>query len=300
MADSDTIAPPARPVTPTPAYTPSPLGGVATTGAPAPIAPPPKPTPTGAYSPSDIKSSFIRNGASPGDATTLTAITGAESGFGKSPVSPPNKDGSRDYGVAQINNKAWPQFGGAAIASQPLDVQTKAALHIWNTQGPNAWTTYKNGAYRAHLGQVDSTKTTGSPLPAGSVPSATPAGVPPPPVGVGGVFGALNAPGASGKSTMDNLGSEFGGEQQPPANLPNNLQGQQAAASGNIRQQQIYQESQPEIQAMAHAAAPPTGTPTRPNTVAYFGGQPIPVPANLGLPNAIGTTLNSQGSFYGQ
>ena len=149
--------------------------------------------------------------------------------------------------------------------------------------------------WRQHRGRERRRDCRGAPattVPAGSVP--------PPPVGVGGLLGALNAPGASGKSTMDNLGSEFGGEQQPPANLPDNLQGQQAAASGNIRQQQIYQESQPTIQAMAHAAAPPTGTPPRPNTVAYFGGQPVPVPANLGLPPAIGTTLNSQGFLYGQ
>ena len=68
---------------------------------------------------------------------------------------------------------------------------------------------------------------------AGGAPATTPAAVPPPPVGVGGLLGALNAPGASGKSTMDNLGSEFSGEkQQPPANLPDNLQ---AAAGGGFR-----------------------------------------------------------------
>ena len=71
-----------------------------------------------AYAPSfSVKQALVNAGATPTEASNLTGISGAESNFGKSPVSPQNKNGSRDYGYFQINDKAWPQFGGAAVAS---------------------------------------------------------------------------------------------------------------------------------------------------------------------------------------
>ena len=294
-------------------YAPSNLGGVAPSPAapayaPSMVAPattgylqtlPTKPVvapSTGAYSPSDIKNSFIRNGASPSDATTLTAITGAESGFGRSPVSPPNKDGSRDYGVAQINSHAWPQFGGAAIANQPLDVQTKAALHIWNTQGPTAWTTYKNGAYKKYTGQVDSTKPTGS----SSTTPGTTLNTPPPATAIANAL--AGGTGADGKGlspiqqAQQAFGGEGGGQALPPAAPPQlgmpSMHNQEVAAQApqlmaalrTANAQPLSWGSQP----FGSTAGPRGGAP--PTTLGYFGGQAVPMP---------GTTLNSIGGGNG-
>lgn len=99
------------------------------------------------YSPQQIYSSLLGQGATPAQASTLTSISGAESGFGANLVSSVNRNGSQDYGVFQVNNAAWPQYGGSAIANAPLDQQSAAALHIYNTQGPTAWSTYNNGSY---------------------------------------------------------------------------------------------------------------------------------------------------------
>jgi hypothetical protein len=100
-----------------------------------------------AYSPSQIYNSLIGQGATPSQASTLTQISGAESSYGANTVSGLNRDGSRDYGVFQINSSAWPQYGGSAVNSMSLDQQSAAAINIYNTQGPTAWTTYKNGTY---------------------------------------------------------------------------------------------------------------------------------------------------------
>jgi Lysozyme like domain len=109
------------------------------------------------YSPSQIFDSLIGQGATQQQATTLTAISGAESGFGASTTSPVNKNGTTDFGVFQINSGAWPQYGGSQVNSLTLDQQSAAALHIYNTQGPTAWSTCNSGAYTKYLSQVGST-----------------------------------------------------------------------------------------------------------------------------------------------
>jgi hypothetical protein len=283
-------------------YQPSPLGGapVASTTA-LPILPPPKST--GAYSPSDIKGAIINAGVPPSAATTLTAITGAESGFGKHVVSGVNKDGSRDYGVGQINSHAWPQFGGPAVASLPLQQQANIIAHVYNHQGLTAWSTYNNGAYKKYLGQVDSTDPTGAPLPAGAAPP------PPPPAqqaGIGAAIAALNAPtgGPGTKSTADNLssmagGGGGGGGSAPP---PLDLQAQQAAAAqGNARQMMLAQQGA-QLAAALRGAGGARGSPGPASTMAYMGGQTIPMPVaspTPGAPQPPGTTLNSTGGLYG-
>jgi hypothetical protein len=280
-------------------YQPSPLGGAAP--APTTALPIVKPAAsTGAYSPSDIKAALINAGATAPVATTLTAISGAESNFGKSPVSPPNHNGSRDYGVFQINDAAHPQYGGSAVASLPLSQQAKYALEIYNRENFKAWTTYSSGAYKAHLGQVDSTTPTGAPLPPGAAPPSTPAQ----PANVGTALAALSMPtgGTGTKSTMDNLqsmagGGGGGGDSAPP---PMNLENQQSAAQGGIMRQQMLAQQGAQLAAALRAKGglPPVPGPS--STQTFMGGQMMPManPAPTpGAPQAPGTTLNSTGLY---
>jgi hypothetical protein len=278
-------------------YTPSALSGA-----------PPAPTPSistpyapsalpgaqpNAYAPSfSVKDALVKAGATPQEATTLTAISGAESGFGKHPVSPPNKNGSRDYGYFQINDAAHPQMGGAAVASMPLQDQAALALQIARShEGFGAWTTYKNGAYKAHLGQDGSNPA--APVAGGGAaqPAAQPANV-------GSALAALTAPGQGGmKSTMDSLqqvaGGGGGGQQAPP---PLDLQPQQAAAAyGNARQAQIAAMA-PQLMLAARQMGGLHGIQSPAQTQAFMGGQVIPMPGQTATP---GTTLNSTGGLYG-
>ena len=102
-----------------------------------------------AYAPSQIYAALVAQGIPAQDAATLTQISGAESGFGAKTVSNVNANGSIDYGVFQVNNAAWPQFGGPAIASAPLDQQAAAAAQIYKAQGLTAWSTFTSGKYQA-------------------------------------------------------------------------------------------------------------------------------------------------------
>ena len=168
---------------------------------------------TGAYAPSEIYTALVKAGVPPSVAPTLTAVSGAESGFGKNTVSGVNKDGSRDYGVFQVNNKAWPQFGGADVAKLPLDQQAKLAAEIYRKQGLSAWSTYNNGAYKAHLNGA-SPATSGAPPPGGAAPTATTGARPSfadaaQKGDVGAMLQALTAEDAKGKSPLGSLGDNL-------------------------------------------------------------------------------------------
>ncbi len=79
------------------------------------------------------------------DAKLATAIFTAESGLHCDRISK-----TSDYGLAQINLKAHPQY----TASQLLDCKTniKIAAKIYHQQGNwNAWVSYKNKSYLKYL-----------------------------------------------------------------------------------------------------------------------------------------------------
>lgn len=78
-------------------------------------------------------------------AKLATAIFTAESGLHCNSISD-----THDYGLAQINIQAHPQY----TTSQLLDCKTniEAAALIYHQQGNfNAWTAYKTGAYKRYL-----------------------------------------------------------------------------------------------------------------------------------------------------
>lgn len=285
-------------------YQPSPLTGapVATTGYMQPARPvtptPPAPAtsttyaPSFSYGPSDINTALIKAGAPPSVAPTLTAITGAESGFGKNQVSGVNKDGSRDYGLGQINGKAWPGLNPPNLVHAPLDQQAAAIVHVYNHQGLTAWSTYKDGSYKKYLGQVGSTAPTGAVSSAPSVPSVPSAQ----PGDNLAMLAALSQPSGGGqKSPMDNLSSmASGGGDQPQ--VQNNLQGQQAAAAGNIRQQQIAQRAAQLSAGLAQYAAQPLSWGAAP--MGSTAGPQRPLMPQAGQQQTPGVTLNSMGGQY--
>jgi Lysozyme like domain len=93
-------------------------------------------------------------GGDPKLAVTMAAIALAESGGVTDAESPPNKNGTVDRGLWQINS-VHSQYDEARLLSDPL-YNAKAAVAIERQQGLKAWTTYRSGAYRGHLSQAAS------------------------------------------------------------------------------------------------------------------------------------------------
>jgi hypothetical protein len=95
------------------------------------------------------------------DAITATAISIAEDGSGDpAALSPPNRDGSRDLGLWQINSGWWSQFGGHDALIVPIN-NARAAFVIFGRQGWCAWSVYEarcgpghTGAYFGNLGRA--------------------------------------------------------------------------------------------------------------------------------------------------
>ncbi|XP_067627397.1 lysozyme 1-like [Eurosta solidaginis] len=89
-----------------------------------------------------------------------TCIADNESSYRTDVVGPTNKNGSKDYGIFQINNKFWCQAADGSTSSNGCDVNCSALLtdditdsvncarNIQNKQGWTAWSTWKfcNGA----------------------------------------------------------------------------------------------------------------------------------------------------------
>ena len=234
-----------------------------------------------AYAPSfSVKQALVNAGATPTEASNLTGISGAESNFGKSPVSPQNKDGSRDYGYFQINNHAWPQFGGAAVASKPLSDQAAAALHIYRTQGPGAWTTYKTGAYKSYLGK-DATGPGAIVPPGAATTPGTTLNTPPPAASIANALAGGTGANGQGLSPIQQAQKDVsgeGGQALPPALAPQ-------LGLGDMHNAQVAAQAPALMAAWRQAAAQPLSWNSKP-----FGSNAGPQ-----APVLPGTTLNSIG-----
>lgn len=83
------------------------------------------------------------------------AVAGAESGYETAPGSgnPPHSS-TDDYGLWQINHPAHPQYDTAQLVADPL-YNARAAYAI-SSGGTSwrPWTTFRTGAYRAHLAEA--------------------------------------------------------------------------------------------------------------------------------------------------
>ena len=170
----------------------------------------------------------------------------------------------------------------------PLADQAKIAVHIWNTQGPKAWSTYTSGAYKNYLGAAD-TAAVAPPLP--STPTAAAASKPPPTVGsmLAGLA-APTGPSGTGPSQIQQAGQAAGGggQQSQPAAPQPDLQGQQAAAMiGQAHQQQVAAQAQQMAAAIAARGQQPLTWNSAPPGVGFGAGAGQQIP---------GTTLNSIGA----
>jgi hypothetical protein len=131
----------------------------------------------GQYTPAQIQAALIQAGIPANAATTLTAIAGAESNYGANPVSGLNTNGTRDYGVFQVNSGAWPQLNPASLPGASLATQAAAAAQVYQKQGLTAWSTYNSGKYQQFMPGVG---TPGNPLQlppvnvSGALPTAGP------------------------------------------------------------------------------------------------------------------------------
>lgn len=97
---------------------------------------------------------MLKLGASKSDLPKWMCIAEHESHFRAEAVSPKNKDGSRDYGIFQINNRWWckPTDGGKSANGCKLSCNdlvdnvpnsVKCALTVKKEQGWKAWSTLK-------------------------------------------------------------------------------------------------------------------------------------------------------------
>lgn len=104
----------------------------------------------------------VAAGWSAAQAIIATAISIAEDGSGNpNALSGANYDGSRDFGLWQINSGWWPQFGGMAALAVPA-VNARAAYAIYQRQNWCAWSTYERscgpghtGSYAAFMGRAE-------------------------------------------------------------------------------------------------------------------------------------------------
>jgi hypothetical protein len=104
----------------------------------------------------DIKKRWVKDGGDPGAQDIAGAIAMAESGGDPNAVSPPNRDGSIDRGLWQINSVH------GALSTLDRDGNTRAAISI-SSNGRNwrPWTTYVSGAYKRFLTTSGETYTPG-------------------------------------------------------------------------------------------------------------------------------------------
>jgi hypothetical protein len=85
------------------------------------------------------------------DCKMALAISQAENGSRKCDrVSKPNKNGSLDIGVFQINYNAH-QNKGTLKDLMDCTTNIKIAKQIFDASGWNAWSVYKSGLYKKYL-----------------------------------------------------------------------------------------------------------------------------------------------------
>lgn len=95
-------------------------------------------------------------GGNPAIAPQMAAIAAAESGYGTNLVN--QKDPGGSYGYWQINGNSWgpliQSLGGVGVVTSNPNANAQAAVAVYNAQGVNAWSTWKNGSAQAILSQI--------------------------------------------------------------------------------------------------------------------------------------------------
>lgn len=92
------------------------------------------------------------------DLSIGVAVCAPESDRNPAKVSPPNQDGSVDYGLMQVNSKHLEDGGLLAswTTGQLLDgaENVRAAAVVWKAQGWRAWSAYRAGLHEPFLPQA--------------------------------------------------------------------------------------------------------------------------------------------------
>lgn len=89
------------------------------------------------------------------DLVRAVAVSWAENGKGDpGAVSPVNRDGSRDYGLWQINSGKFAGLGLTEATAKDARANAAAAYRLQTTSksGWGNWTTYTSGAYQKYIG----------------------------------------------------------------------------------------------------------------------------------------------------
>ena len=95
----------------------------------------------------DLTKVYVQQVASDWDATIMTAIAGAESGWNPDARSPTD-----DWGLFQINRYWHRDLFDRFQWNNPYQ-NTQMAHIVWSSQHYSGWSTYNNGAYLKYLGQ---------------------------------------------------------------------------------------------------------------------------------------------------
>lgn len=129
------------------------------------------------YSHAGLEGLWTQAGGPQPMANIMAAIAQAESGGVVGRVGGPDKNGTFDYGLWQINSSHG--YDTQKLLTDPL-YNAKAAVSIYHSQGLGAWTTFLSGAYTRYL--TGAGGVSGGTSPGSGVPGAAtvPKGVPPP------------------------------------------------------------------------------------------------------------------------
>jgi hypothetical protein len=108
---------------------------------------------TGGGTISNLAQLWIQAGGPSSWAPVMAAVAMAESG-GRNVIQQGKPYGETGWGLWQITpGNSEPQFGVNQALLNPLN-NARAAVAKFRSQGPGAWTTYNNGAYRSFLGSA--------------------------------------------------------------------------------------------------------------------------------------------------
>jgi hypothetical protein len=94
------------------------------------------------------------------DLVIAVAVAFAESGGNPSAINTTNANGSRDYGLWQINS-VHSDLLASGSWSNPAD-NARMAYSVWKGSGWRAWASYNSGSYRSHLSNATSAVGTGN------------------------------------------------------------------------------------------------------------------------------------------
>jgi hypothetical protein len=110
------------------------------------------------YSYAQLEQLWINAGGSPSLAPLMAAIAEAESSG-----NPNATGGVGEKGLWQINPAAW----GSLATYDPVG-NARAAVHVYQSQGLGAWSTYTSGAYKAFINGATTPNPNGVPTAPGS------------------------------------------------------------------------------------------------------------------------------------